>query len=128
MPLLAHLVTTTKSPKGFQWRTAAAVLFALTLPHITRIVPLFLSYVVCMLLWESFVLLWVTIMAPPSVTVNPLGLLGIIVAALVQCHPLFGRVLEGMYLMLCVGGVVLQDLCTMLFFTVISLLLPLQLS
>jgi len=124
---LAHLVTTIKSHKGFQWRTAAAVLFALTLPHITHVVPPFFSYVVCMLLWESLVLLLVTVMAPHTVYANPLGWLGFIITAFVQFYPLFGRVLEGMCLILCVGGVVLQDLCTMLFTAVLSQLLSGQL-
>ena len=121
---MAVLVMAARSWRAFRLRTTAAIVFALALPFLTRVTPLFVSYVFSMLLWEGLVLLVVTLTAPTNSGGSPLGWFGLITMAVAQFHPTLSRLLEGVCLVLCVGGVVLQDLCTMLFFTVLSLLLP----
>lgn len=121
---VAVLVTAARSWKAFRLRTTAAVVFALALPFLTRATSLSVSYVFSMLLWEGLVLLVVMLAAPTNSSGSPLGWFGLVTMAVAQFHPSLGRLLEGVCLVLCVGSVVLQDLCTMLFFTVLSLLLP----
>lgn len=119
----AVLVMAARSWRAFRLRTTAAVVFALALPFLTHVTPPFVSYVLSMLLWEGLVLLVVTLTAPASSGGTPLGWFGLVIMAVAQFHPSLSRLLEGVCLLLCVGGVVLQDICTMLFFTVLSLLL-----
>ena len=121
---MAMLVTAARSWRAFRLRTTAAVVFALALPFLTRVTPLFVSYVLSMLLWEGLVLLVVTLTASTNSGGSPLGWFGFVIMAVAQFHPSLSRLLEGVCLLLCVGSVVLQDLCTMLFFTVLSWLLP----
>lgn len=121
---MAVLVTAARSWKAFRLRTAAAVVFALALPFLTHATSLSVSYIFSMLLWESLVLLVVMLAAPTNSSGSPLGWFGLVTIAVAQFHPSLGCLLEGVCLVLCVGGVVLQDLCTMLFFTVLFLLLP----
>lgn len=121
---VAVLVTAARSWKAFRLRTTAAVVFALALPFLTSAASLSVSYVFSMLLWEGLVLLVVMLAAPTNSSGSPLGWFGLVTMAVAQFHPSLGHLLEGVCLVLCVGSVVLQDLCTMLFFTVLALLLP----
>ena len=121
---MAVLVMAARSWRAFRLRTTAAVVFALALPFLTCVTPLFVSYVLSMLLWEGLVLLVVMLTASTSSGGSPLGWFGLVIMAVAQFHPSLSRLLEGVCLLLCVGGVVLQDICTMLFFIVLPLLLP----
>lgn len=121
---MAVLVMAARSWRAFRLRTTAAVVFALALPFLTCVTPLFVSYVLSMLLWEGLVLLVVMLTASTSSGGSPLGWFGLVIMAVAQFHPSLSCLLEGVCLLLCVGGVVLQDICTMLFFIVLPLLLP----
>ena len=117
---LSQLVAVLQSDKVFRTRTAAAVFCSLIVTILNAKTVHLVSYVPCLLALYACILSWVFITLPDHAIPSPLGRLAVAKLALVN-HPSLAAVFETACLFVCFSCAVLRDLCTMLFFVVLSL-------
>ena len=122
---LSHVVAVLQSNEVFRIRTAVAILCSLVVTILNTKTVHPISYVLCQLAVDGCILSWVFITLPSVSSIpSPLGRLAVAKLALIYLHPSLAAVFETVCLFLCLSGAVLRDLCTMVFFLVLSVSIP----
>ena len=116
--VLGHTVTVVYGKTGCRIRTALAVLCAVAVSLVNDKVASPISCIVPLLLADVCVFVLLTVFSGRS-QVSPLGKLAVVKLTLMYVHPTLAVVFEKAFLVLCLVGSMLRDLCIMMFCTVI---------